>query len=69
MKQKGYVKWYDFENGYGFVTTNTGDKEMDVFIHFSELQNTFLRLDEGDLIEFELVYIQDRPKAIDIRLV
>jgi cold shock CspA family protein len=69
LKKEGFVKWYSFENGYGFITTEIDGKETDVFLHFSELKNTFSRLEEGDLLEFELAYISEgRPKATNIYL-
>ena len=64
MKEKGFVKWYNYEKGYGFTDDN-------IFIHFTELKDgVFTRLYEGDCIEFISVVIgKDRLKATDIRLI
>lgn len=51
---KGKVKWFDAKKGYGFVAWENG---KDIFIHYTEIvtKANFKKLDQGDLIEFELV--------------
>ena len=49
----GTVKWFNADKGYGFITVDNGDE---VFAHFSEIQSDgFKTLEEGQVVEFELV--------------
>ena len=51
---QGTVKWFDNEKGYGFIECNNGE---DVFVHFTGIQQDegFRSLDEGQVVEFELI--------------
>ncbi len=49
---KGTVKWFNAEKGYGFITGEDGN---DVFVHFSAIQcDGFKSLDEGQAVSFDL---------------
>ena len=51
--EKGTVKWFDNSKGYGFITRNSGGK--DVFVHHSAITGSgFKSLDEGQQVEFEV---------------
>jgi CspA family cold shock protein len=59
-RQKGVVKWFNAEKGYGFITPDSGGK--DVFVHFSAIQSTgFKKLEEGDVIDFD---VEDGRKGL-----
>ena len=48
---KGTVKWFNAEKGYGFITGEDGN---DVFVHFSAIQGDgFKTLNEGQKVTFE----------------
>ena len=48
---KGTVKWFNAEKGYGFIT---GEDGADVFVHFSAIQGEgFKTLNEGQKVTFE----------------
>ena len=50
---KGTVKWFNAEKGYGFITGEDGN---DVFVHFSAIQSEgFKTLEEGQAVEFDVV--------------
>ena len=50
----GTVKWFNAEKGYGFITVDGGGQ--DVFVHYSSIQmDGFKTLDEGQMVEYELV--------------
>ena len=49
----GKVKWFNNEKGYGFVIKENYD---DIFVHYSQIQDEgFKTLEEGQVVEFELV--------------
>ncbi|MGX7419469.1 cold-shock protein [Carnobacterium gallinarum] len=51
--EKGTVKWFNGEKGFGFIEVEGGE---DIFVHFSAIQGDgFKTLDEGQAVEFEIV--------------
>jgi len=52
MMNKGTVKWFDAQKGYGFIAAEGGD---DVFVHYTAIQNEgFKTLEEGQKVSFEI---------------
>ena len=52
IMNKGTVKWFNAEKGYGFIT---GEDGADVFVHFSAIQGEgFKSLDEGQAVTYDL---------------
>ena len=50
---KGTVKWFNKEKGFGFIT-NEGNGE-DVFVHFSGIASEgFRSLEDGQKVQFEI---------------
>ena len=63
--EKGTVKWFNGEKGYGFVTRENGE---DVFAHFSAIQGDgFKTLEEGQKVTFDTE--QDPKKSKKLRAV
>ena len=61
---KGTVKWFNAEKGYGFIT---GEDGQDVFVHFSAIQgNGFKTLAEGQNVEFEIQDGQKGQAAVNV---
>ena len=61
---KGTVKWFNAKKGFGFISDEEGN---DVFVHFSALQmDGFKVLDEGDVVEFEVVNGEKAPQAANV---
>lgn len=54
-RQTGVVKWFNDDKGFGFITPDSGGK--DLFVHFSAIDSHAKRktLQEGDRVEFEPV--------------
>ena len=69
-KKTGFVKWFDYKKGFGFITT--ADSEDDVFVHFSNISmDGFKKLDMGDQVEFELKESEDGkgPEAFKVKVI
>lgn len=50
---RGTVKWFDSTKGFGFITPESGDK--DVFVHYNAISGDgFKKLDEGQEVEYEV---------------
>lgn len=60
---QGTVKWFDNEKGYGFIECNGED----VFVHFTGIQvEGFRSLDEGQVVEFDLIDGIRGPQAANV---
>jgi len=56
--EKGTVKWFNGEKGYGFIQRSTGE---DVFVHYTAIKAAGYRsLNEGDTVEFD---VEKGPKG------
>ena len=62
----GTVKWFNGAKGYGFI--KRADKEKDIFVHFSAVQNSGLKyLKEGEQLTFEVEYSDKGPSAVNLQ--
>ena len=62
---KGTVKWFNEQKGFGFITDeSTGN---DVFVHFSGIvTNGFKTLAEGQRVSFELTRGDRGMQAVNV---
>ena len=64
---KGTVKWFNNQKGYGFITAEDG---KDVFVHYSGLNmEGFKSLEEGAAVEFEIAAGAKGPQAVNVVVV
>ncbi|MFK9095427.1 cold-shock protein [Bacillus salipaludis] len=63
--EKGNVKWFNGEKGFGFIEREGGD---DVFVHFSAIQGEgYKTLEEGQAVTFDVEQGQRGPQASNVR--
>lgn len=61
----GTVKWFNGTKGYGFITPDSGGK--DLFVHYSEIQmDGYAVLDEGERVEMTMEQGQKGPQAVRV---
>ncbi|MBO4411147.1 MAG: cold-shock protein [Lachnospiraceae bacterium] len=61
---KGTVKWFNNQKGYGFISDEQGN---DIFVHYSGLNmEGFKTLAEGQEVEFEIVESAKGPQAVNV---
>ena len=58
LMNKGTVKWFNSEKGYGFISSDEGGE--DVFVHFSSIvADGYKTLNEGQKVTYD---VEDDPK-------
>ena len=61
---KGTVKWFNNQKGYGFISDEAGN---DVFVHYSGLNmEGFKSLDEGQHVEYDVIQGEKGPQAVNV---
>jgi CspA family cold shock protein len=64
VTEKGTVKWFNNEKGYGFISRENGS---DVFVHHTAiLAEGYRSLNEGDAVSFEVVNGQKGLQARNV---
>ena len=64
---KGTVKWFNNQKGYGFISDEQGN---DVFVYYSGLNmDGFNSLQDGATVEFEVVEGAKGPQATNVTVV
>ena len=63
--EKGRVKWFNGEKGFGFIEREGGE---DVFVHFSAIQGEgYKTLEEGQEVTFDVEQGQRGAQAANVR--
>lgn len=65
--ERGKVKWFDEEKGYGFIESDVDKK--DYFVHRSGIEDLESTLEKGQRVEFEIGKGKKGPQAVGVRLV
>ena len=61
---KGTVKWFNNQKGYGFISDEQGN---DIVVHFSGIKSDgFKSLEEGQAVEFDVVDGAKGPQATNV---
>lgn len=62
---KGTVKWFNPQKGYGFITNESDGK--DVFVHFSGINSQgYKTLEEGQNVSFEITEGNRGLQAVNV---
>ena len=71
-KLRSKVTWFNDTKGYGFISASTPKgsiADMDIFVHYVAIKGEgFKTLEEGDLVEFELINGPKGPIATGVEL-
>ena len=60
---KGTVKWFNAEKGFGFISNDDGSG--DVFVHFSAIQaEGYRKLTEGQKVSYEVEPDPKNPEKL-----
>ncbi len=63
--QRGRVKWFNEQKGYGFIQQENGE---DVFVHYTAIEDEgYKTLAENQEVEFEVVRGQKGLQATKVR--
>ena len=66
--QKGKVKWFDLNKGYGFIAPDDGTG--DIFVHLNQLKESGLdNLNKGEKVSFKIKKKGTKSFAADIKLI
>jgi CspA family cold shock protein len=63
--QKGTVKFFNVTKGFGFITPESGGK--DVFVHANDTGGA--QLVEGSKVEFDVIEGKKGPQASGVKIV
>lgn len=64
---KGTVKWFNAEKGFGFITNDDGGE--DVFVHFTGItKDGFKSLTDGQRVTFEVTQGNRGPQAVNVNV-
>lgn len=65
--EKGKVKWFDLNKGYGFIAPNDGSE--DIFVHISEVEKAgYKSLINYQYVGYELFNKKGKSYAINLQL-
>ena len=64
---KGTVKWFNSQKGFGFITSETTNE--DIFVHFSGIETDgFKTLEDGQQVTFDTINGNRGIQAVNVRL-
>ena len=64
-KSKGTVKFFNSQKGFGFITPDSGGKEL--FVHVNSLEGDTQSLNEGQNVEYDEEEGRKGPEAKNVK--
>ncbi|KKM04058.1 hypothetical protein LCGC14_1768030 [marine sediment metagenome] len=64
-KSKGTVKFFNSQKGFGFITPDSGGKEL--FVHVNSLEGGTVSLSEGQKVEYDEEEGRKGPEAKNVQ--
>ncbi|MDO5294704.1 MAG: cold-shock protein [bacterium] len=62
---KGTVKWFNSEKGFGFITNN--ETNEDIFVHFTGIASEgFKTLEENQSVTFDIIEGNRGEQAVNV---
>lgn len=62
--EKGKVKWFNNQKGYGFICNEEG---KEIFVHYTGLNmEGYKTIKEGEEVEYEVINGEKGPQAINV---
>lgn len=66
-RQKGVVKWFNSEKGFGYIGPDDGSEQL--FVHYSVIESSgFRTLEEGQHVTFVVVQGMKGPQTDKVRV-
>ena len=66
--QRGKVKWFSDEKGFGFIAPDSGGK--DLFVHWRGIIGTGRKnLAENQTVEYQAIDTEKGPQAINVKAI
>jgi cold shock protein len=65
-KSKGTIKFFNSQKGFGFITPETGGKEL--FVHTSNIKGDARSLQEGQKVEYVEGQGRKGPEATEVTI-
>jgi cold shock protein len=67
MKEKGTIKFFNIQKGFGFITPDKGGK--DIFVHANNVQGDVHSLREGQKVQYVEGSGRKGPEATQVSIV